>query len=283
MIDQAGALRDLVAKSNSTDNNVKNSNCKVISITSGKGGVGKSNFTIFLGKYLKETGAKVLLLDGDMGLANLHILTGVSAPYNLTHFLSSQVSLKDIIYNIEDNIDLISGVSGSDSLANLSNSNLETVSDSINSLTYNYDYIIIDVGAGIAKKTINLALAGDITIVVLTPDPTSLADAYATIKVLSLSGKKDYFTLINMVETSNEGDIVVEKLSLLTEKFLNLKPIPLGELPRSKRLSSYIRGEKSLLSENGLSEFTIKMRSIVQRITGEKVKDNRSFFKKLFS
>jgi flagellar biosynthesis protein FlhG len=278
--DQAGALRDIIA----TDSNSipKSDSCRVISITSGKGGVGKSTFSIFLAKSMASQGKKVLLFDGDMGLANLHILLGVTTQKNILNFTKGEASLEEIIYPVEENIDLLAGSSGASEIADLSSNKTDNLISNLNSLTQKYDFIIVDGGAGIHNSVIKLALAGDDTIVVLTPDPTSLSDAYSAIKVLASKGKKDFKLVVNMVETSSEGAIVLEKITLLTEKFLGVVPTILGELPRNRKLGSCIKEDRSILAQRGLADYSIKINNISSKLTGNNSNQKSSFFNRLF-
>lgn len=280
MSDQAGALRDIIA----TDSNSipKSDSCRVISITSGKGGVGKSTFSIFLAKSMASQGKKVLLFDGDMGLANLHILLGVTTQKNILNFTKGEASLEEIIYPVEENIDLLAGSSGASEIADLSSNKTDNLISNLNSLTQKYDFIIVDGGAGIHNSVIKLALAGDDTIVVLTPDPTSLSDAYSAIKVLASKGKKDFKLVVNMVETSSEGAIVLEKITLLTEKFLGVVPTILGELPRNRKLGSCIKEDRSILAQRGLADYSIKINNISSKLTGNNSNQKSSFFNRLF-
>lgn len=276
--DQAGALREIVEATGTNPSGTGTT----ISITSGKGGVGKSNVAIFLAKALANTGKKILLFDGDLGLANLHILTGVSTPKNLTHCLNSSASVADVIYPVEDGIDLIPGGSGVTELADISSDRLKTVVTQLEEVSTHYDYTIVDGGAGIHKSVIDLAVAGDMMLLVLTPDPTSLADAYSALKVLASRGISEFYVVVNQVEHPKEGESVLKKLSLLTDKFLGITPQLLGELPRNRRLSSAIRDDRSLLAEKGLAEFSVKMNTIAAKINGCDNRDRTGFFKRLF-
>ncbi len=147
-----------------------------------------------------------------------------------------------------------------------------------------YDYMIVDGGAGISDSAMRLALSGDSLVVVLTPDPTSLADAYSTIKILHSRGTTRFYVVINMVEADDEGDAIEEKLLLLTNKFLGVTPIFLGQLPRNRKLSSCIRSERSVLAERGMADFAIRINSIASKMTGEELmsREEGSFFKRLF-
>lgn len=280
-MDQANTLRDLVSR-------VRGSvetplvHASAISVTSGKGGVGKSNFSIFLAKTLSSMGKEVLLFDGDLGLANLHILMGVSAPYSLSHVLSGEKSIEEVIYKTRDNLDILPGNTGNADIANLSAARVKGLVEQLEAHSSQYDYLIVDGGAGIGDGPMSLAYAGDTIIVVLTPEPTSLADAYSVIKLLNARGRKDFSVVVNMADSLEEAETIFEKLSLITERYLGFKPRLIGILPRSKQLTSCIREERSVLSDRGLGNFTIAMNGVAKAVLDNSKQPEISFFEKLF-
>ncbi len=280
--DQAGALRDLVSRKQNSSEPVV-SDCKTIAVTSGKGGVGKTNFSIFLAKSLAARGDRVLLFDGDMGLANLHILLGVTAPFTLKDYLTGNCGLGETVYAVESGLDLLPGSSGNVGLANISSRDLTILLKQLNHITDKYDWMIVDGGAGIGESSLNLTMSADQVVAVITPDPTSLADAYATIKVLVARGCSSFDVVVNMVENEEEGAAVEEKLTLLTEKFLGITPTFLGRLPRNKKLSSLIREERAVLAERGLGDFTNRMNYIAQQISEQSIGREDSFFGRFIS
>jgi len=286
--DQAGALRDLVSRKQSTLPLAPVNNCSTLAVTSGKGGVGKTNFSIFLARTLASRGERVLLFDGDLGLANLHILLGVNAPFTMKEYLTGKCSLQDVIYEVEPGVDLLPGTSGNVGLANISTRDLSVFIQQLETITSNYDRMIVDGGAGIAESSLNLTLAADEIIVVITPDPTSLADAYATIKVLAQRGCTRFDVVVNMFESEDECDAVEEKLSLLTDKFLGLTPQFVGRLPRNRQLASQIRLERSLLNGDGLGDFLNRMNHIAEQIAKSPIENTlensaKSFFERIVS
>lgn len=264
--DQAENLRDLVSSKQAVATAQVKSGCSTIAITSGKGGVGKTSVSIFLAKALAARGEKILLLDGDLGLANLHILLGTSTKVTMRDFMQGSASLKDCISPVEPGIDLLAGGSGNMAMANISIKDLTRLRENLTAVSANYDRMIVDGGAGIAESSVQLSLSADQVIVVITPDPTSLADAYATIKILSARGCNSLSVVVNMAEDEAECDAVEEKISLLTDKFLGFTPNFIGRLSRNKKLASMIRQERSLMIAHGLGDFSNRMNQIVQRI-----------------
>ena len=180
MQDQADGLRRMTGKNSTTKPSRKT---KTIVVTSGKGGVGKSNFSLNFSLALRQMGFQVGILDADLGLANLDVLMGVTAPYNITHLISGQKTLKEIILKCPGGVFLIPGGSGIVS-ALIDERKLRVLLESLPVLDEYFDYLIIDTGAGINKQVLSFALAAEEVVVVTTPDPTSLADAFNIIKVI---------------------------------------------------------------------------------------------------
>lgn len=280
-MDQANALRNLVSRAQGaiTDSS---SHAVAISVTSGKGGVGKSNFSIFLGKTLSTMGKRVLLFDGDLGLANLHILMGISAPFSLAHVLSGEKVIEEVVYTTTDNLDILPGNTGNADIANLPASRVGTLVASLEQFASRYDFLIVDGGAGISAGPMSLAYAGDTIIVVLTPEPTSLADAYSVIKLLNNRGKRDFSVVVNMADSFEEAEVIFEKLTMITDRYLNVKPQLVGILPRSKALTSCIREERSVLQERGLGAFSVAINSVAKVLLDGTEVPETSFFQKLF-
>ncbi len=280
--DQAGALRDLVSRKKQEQPLEPKSNCATIAVTSGKGGVGKTNFSIFLARTLASRGERVLLFDGDLGLANLHILLGVNAPLTMREYLMGKSSLQEVIYEVEPGVDLLPGSSGNVGLANISTRDLSVFIQQLVAVSSKYDYMIVDGGAGLAESSLNLTLSADQAVVVITPDPTSLADAYATIKVLAQRGCKAFDVVVNMFDSEDECEAVEEKLSLLCGKFLGITPKFIGRLPRNRQLASQIRQERSLLKGDGLGDFLNRMNHIAEQISlNSESSSAESFFERI--
>lgn len=276
--DQAGALRDLVSRLE--QDSEKGPGCPTVAVTSGKGGVGKTNISIFLAKALAAKGERVLLFDGDLGLANLHILLGASTTFTLKDYLIGKCALADCIVEVQPGISLLAGSSGNMGLANISPRDLSRLLGKLDTVLSNYDRLIVDGGAGISESSVALTLSADQILVVITPDPTSLADAYATIKILYSRGCRSFYIVINMVENEEESFAVEERLTLLTEKFLGFKPEFIGRLPRNRKLGSMIRQDRSLLVAKGLGDFSNRMNSIAQQIISGTRDASQGFFEK---
>ncbi|MBO9599783.1 MAG: P-loop NTPase, partial [Cohnella sp.] len=180
MNDQAEALRHLV---HTTSSDLAKAT-RIITITSGKGGVGKSNFSLNFAMALQKRGFSVLVFDADISFANIDVLLGTPAQYNLIHLLNGEKSIWDIIQTGPNGLQFIAGGSGFKDLVRLSDQEIEYFAQQIGKLNGHVDFIVFDTGAGLSKETVRFITAADETIVVTTPEPTSITDAYALIKMI---------------------------------------------------------------------------------------------------
>ena len=230
MHDQAQSLRERLKSINENAGQLRTT--RVIAVTSGKGGVGKSNFTLNFALTLQAKGYKVLVFDADIGLANLDLLMGVRPTYNLYHLLKREKTLEQIVYTGAGGLQLIAGGSGFQELFRLNEEDLDYFSSEISRLNGQFDFVIFDTGAGIAKETMKFILAADETVVVTTPEPTAITDAYAVLKMVSHFRKDVHFLLVvNRVSDRHEGMQTAEKLCLTAHRFLNLEVNTLGFVP----------------------------------------------------
>lgn len=227
MADQAERLRAIV-KENMTNTN----SARVITITSGKGGVGKTNFAINLGIALSKLGQKTLLVDADLGLANVDVMLGLIPKYNLGHVLLGEKKIADIIINGPAGMRIIPSGSGMYKLANLGDKKLAQCLEYLNQLEKESDFILIDTGAGLSKSVLKFVLAAGEVIIVTTPEPTAITDAYGIIKVITAS-KRDLpiRVVVNMVKNEKEAEEVMERLSAVSQRFLGMDLESLGFIP----------------------------------------------------
>lgn len=288
MIDQAQKLRELVESRELRKtvplpaSNAGNRICKSIAITSGKGGVGKTNISLFLALVLASTRKKVLLLDADLGLANVHIMLGIAPKYDLSHFVKGSSQLKDIICKGPGGIDILPGASGLESLANLDSGRLEHLQHEFAAIEQNYDYILIDTGAGIGAAVTLFASRADLAVLVMTPEPTSLADAYAMVKVLYERGCTQIGAIVNMANSDRDGTETFDRLNAIVVKFLK-KPLEmLGTLPFDRDLPRCVRRQKLLVLEKADSGFTMRIQAIVRKISGSVPVRRQGFFSRLW-
>lgn len=246
-MDQASKLRSAVIKKSDFEKSFNDSESltRVICVTSGKGGVGKTNFTLNLALALRENDKKVVIIDADLGLANIEILLGIKPKYGLLDLIKEEVDIEDIVSNGPSGIKIISGGSGIAQLANVSLSGINKILNGIYELKDKADYILIDTGAGISDSIFTFIKASQEIIVVTNPEPTSIADAYAMIKRISMESKdKDINLIVNRAESSEEASGTFKRLKLVGEKFLNLQINYLGYILNDRSVQLSVKSQQ---------------------------------------
>lgn len=223
---------------------------RVICVTSGKGGVGKTNVVVNLAFALSGLGKKILVLDADLNLANVDVLLGLTPRYNLHHVFIGEKTLKEILVKGPGSVYILPASSGVLELADLSEEQKLYFLAEMSELGEDFDILLIDTAAGINKNIIYFALAAEERIVVLTPEPTSLTDAYALIKVLSSRHDiKKFRILINSAHSAKEALAVFRQLTLVADRFLDTLSLDyLGHIPADQKLQKSVR-EQRLVSE----------------------------------
>ncbi len=260
MHDQAARLRQLV------NENQQQKKARVITVTSGKGGVGKSNFTINFALGLRDLGKKVVILDADFGLANLDVLLGISVKSTLSNLIYDRKTIWDVLYKSEFGIDLVAGGSGVRDLLSLEEGQLQYFLNQIDLLNQYADYIIIDTGAGLSKETARFMIAADEVILVTTPEPTSITDAYAIIKMVHATAQNIHYKLvINRAVNDMEGKATVDKLQLVSKRFLNIDLSALGYLPDDVHVQNAVKKQQPFYLLYPNSEVTKSMKHIVNQ------------------
>jgi flagellar biosynthesis protein FlhG len=238
MKDQAEGLRNLVQIQ--SDKGTKAT--RIITVTSGKGGVGKSNFTLNFALTLQSQGYKVLVFDADIGLANIDVLMGVSSKYSLYHLLKKEKTIWEIIQKGYNDLEFIAGGSGFNDLLRLTDEELDYFAEQVMQLNGYVDFIIFDTGAGLSKETLKFILAAEEAFVVTTPEPTSITDAYAIIKMVNSMGHQVSFKLvINRVTDSREGKHTADKISLVAKQFLDIQIPTLGFVDDDASVSKAVK------------------------------------------
>ncbi|MEV5024737.1 MinD/ParA family protein [Paenibacillus sp. LPE1-1-1.1] len=239
MMDQAEALRNLVKQQELQEDG---RTTRVVTVTSGKGGVGKSNFSLNFALSLQRLGKKVLVFDADIGMANIDVLMGVSSTYNLYHLLKQEKTIWEIVQEGPEGLHFIAGGSGFRDLMDLSAEQLDRFADEISKLHGKYDLILFDTGAGLSKETVKFITAAQETIVVTTPEPTSITDAYALIKMVKTMEVDVQFKLIvNRASDAREGKQTADKISMVSQRFLQSELPHLGILPDDPNVSKAVK------------------------------------------
>ena len=221
---------------------------RFITVTSGKGGVGKTNISTNLALHLASRGYSTCLFDADFGLANINVLLKIYPEYNLKDVILSGKEIKDILLKNYSGIDIIPGSSGVEEMANLSPEQIARLIRSFSKLT-TYDFFIIDTAAGVSQDVISFCLAASEILLVITPDPTSLTDAYALLKILSLNGFKDsVMVVINQSPSIENSKKAFSKLAVTSKKFLKIKLIPIGAISRDQNVVTSVENQKPFIS-----------------------------------
>ncbi len=274
MNDQANNLRKLVEKSNK-----QLSDTKVISIVSGKGGVGKSNFSINFVIGLRQAGKKVILIDLDIGMANVDILMGLSTKYNIVDMIENELSIWDIIETGPGDVSFISGGSGFSKLFKLNERKFNRFVEQLENLHGEYDYIVFDMGAGVSESSLQFILSSNESIVVTTPEPTSITDAYAMVKYLhNLNSELDCMVLVNRTESRKEGISTGENFQRVAKQFLKKDVSFLGYLPNDKAVLKAVKRQTPFLLLEPNGQISRSMQEVVNRYLGENNKVDKPLF-----
>ncbi len=223
-------------------------NARTICVTSGKGGVGKTSFAVNLSMSLVAAGHRVLLIDGDLGLANVDLLLGLSVQKTIRDVINDDDALLDSICFPMDNFGVLPATSGVPEIVDLGPEEQSRIGAYLQAVSKGFDYVLIDTAAGIGASVLWFTSIADEVALVLTPDPTSITDAYAMMKVLSQKYARQTFGLVlNNVTDTREGLGVFNNLKDVTEKFLKLDLIFLGAIPYDMEVSRAIREQVPFL------------------------------------
>ena len=240
---------------------------RVIAVTSGKGGVGKTNFSTNLSLTLAKQGKRVIVVDADLGLANLHVVFGFMPDKNLEHVLRGERTLREIIYPGPGGVQIVAGGSGIVDLANLTAEQRDAFVDGLQELDKLADVIIIDTGAGLSHSVLAFLNAAEEIIVVTTPEPTSLTDAYATIKVVSGSNPQaKQRIMVNMANNEEEAEQVAHKLQLISQRFLGFEPEYLGYVPLDPAVPKAVRAQTPFTISNPNCEASKAVERIAEKL-----------------
>ncbi|MBE6062738.1 MAG: MinD/ParA family protein [Clostridium butyricum] len=285
MLDQAASLRRLV---DDDVNNIGNKSrkSKIITVTSGKGGVGKSNFVVNLGVLLQSKGKKVLIFDADLGMGNDDVLMGLYPKNNIFDMIFTDLTLKDIIITGSNGVSLIPGGTGLNKIEELTEEERCKFLEKLEELD-EYDYILMDTGAGVNKDILSFISASEELVIITTPEPTSLTDAYSLIKAT------DYFKLknqakiiVNKAFTQEEGLETFSKFNKAVSKFLKIKIEYLGCIMDDRRLVQSVRQQKPFVLLYPNCEAAKCVESIAMKLIGQEIASSggaKGLFKRLFN
>ena len=290
MADQAEKLREIMRNkqpSSRVESSPPQKASRIISVSSGKGGVGKTNIAINLALAYAKLGKKVIVLDADLGLANVNVVLGVIPRYNLYHLIRQQKKMRDILLDTTYGIQIVAGASGFSKIANLSEEERKGFIEELYELS-SADIIIIDTSAGVSNNVLTFVAASDDVIIVTTPEPTAITDAYGIVKIIATEidnldlGLK---LVVNRVKSVTEGRKVAERVINIAGQFLNIKLDYLGFVYEDILVQNAVIKQRPFLTLDPKSKASICIDHLVRRLENMDFKEGSGiskFLKKLF-
>lgn len=255
--DQATGLRRLVAPRP----------VRVVAVTGGKGGVGKTNVSVNLAIALAELERRVMLLDADLGLANVDVVLGLHPPFDLSHVIRGERELQEVVMQGPGGIQVIPGASGVKEMAALSEAEHAGLIQAFSDLGADLDTLVVDTAAGISDTVISFARAAHEVLMVVCDEPASLTDAYAIIKLLNRDhGQSRFRVLANMVQSNQEGHELYNKLCRVTDRYLDVMLGYVGCIPHDEALRKAVRGQRAVVQAYPRSRVAQAFRSLARKI-----------------
>ncbi len=261
---------------------------RVIAVSSGKGGVGKTNIAVNLGLTLAKRGIRVALLDADLGTANVDVMMGLQPEYHLQHLITGQRSLAEILVETPSGLKIIPGASGLPDLADLPDAQRDVLLRALMGLDGTVDLLLIDTGAGVGRNVVQFILSAGEVLLVTTPEPTAVTDAYALMKVLAgyhlpISIK----LVVNNAQPQSEGEAVAQRLATVAEQFLGRAIEPVGVLPRDKNVPQAVRRQTPVVEFSPYSPMAVALNRLAERLWNEvetqRVTGISQFFRKIMA
>lgn len=292
MSDQAEVLRRIVGNMNNglaaPENRKTEKRARIITITSGKGGVGKTSVTVNLAIALSRLGLRIAILDVDFGLANVDLLFGITPKHTLLDLIRDEKSIFEVMTDGPNNIKFLSGGSGVEELTRLDRKKLRKFISNIALLDKLYDIILIDTGAGLSRNVMSFIMAADEIILVTTPEPTAITDAYALVKMVSRRDRKKIIRiLVNKAETAREAEDIANRLLVVSEKFLSLKLNKLGYILYDDNIAKAVKLQKPFCLSNPKSQAARSMFALADALVENRNSDDllgaRGFIQRVLS
>lgn len=246
-IDQANTLRIIKTTSENQPGSVSHTT-RVFAVTSGKGGVGKTAVVANLAVVMARQGKKILVIDADLGLANIDVVYGLAPKFNLNHFFKGEKCLQEILVEGPEGVNVLPAGSGIQSYTHLDADHQMDLIEELSSLQGQFDIVLIDTEAGISQNVTYFSAAAQDVLIVTTPDPTAITDAYALMKLLSLNhDQKHFHLLVNLVRSNQEGLDVFQKLTLVSNRYLDISIDYLGCLFNDRRMPESVRRQRVMV------------------------------------
>lgn len=289
MMDQAEKLRNLVQKEKivKQESRLGSSKPRIITVTSGKGGVGKSNFVVNVAIALQKMGKKVLIFDADMGMGNDDVLMGFLPKFNVYDIIFDNKSIEEVVIEGTLGVKLLPGGTGISKFEEVTEAQRDAFINKLSELN-DIDYIIIDTGAGVNRSVLGFIACSEELILITTPEPTSLTDAYSLLKTVNhFKLKNSAKILVNKTMDVEEGKATYNKFSNVVKKFLNIELQYLGHMSEDKKLIKAVRSQEPFLTSYPNSNVAKDVEYIAKKIVGiENERSGKSvqdLFKKIFN
>jgi flagellar biosynthesis protein FlhG len=283
MEDQAKQLRDLVRTKESGADTLprtgKAKKTRIITVTSGKGGVGKTNLSVNLALAYARIGKRVVVMDADLGLANVNVILKLIPKWNLYHVIRKQKTMLEILAETEYGIGIIAGASGFSKIANLTEDEKTNLIEELDTLS-NIDIIIIDTSAGVSSNVLNFVAAADDAIIVTTPEPTAITDAYGIVKIIATEIENLDMGLklvVNRANSAPEAKKVADRMIAITGQFLNIKLEYLGFVYDDAAVSQAVHKQRPFMVDSPRSKAAQCIQHIVGRMEKTEIRGGGGF------
>jgi flagellar biosynthesis protein FlhG len=283
MEDQAERLREMMRKKNSVKESLpsppETKKTRIITITSGKGGVGKTNMSVNMALAYARMGKKVIVMDADLGLANVNVMLNMIPKFNLYHVIRKQKTMREILVETEYGISIVAGASGFSKIANLTEDERQNFIDELNTLS-NADIIIIDTSAGVSSNVLDFIAAADDAVIITTPEPTAITDAYGIIKIIATEidnlnmGLK---LVVNRVRTVTEAKKVADRMIRIAGQFLNLKVEYLGFIYDDQAVANAVQRQRPFMVVDPRCKASVCVQHIVGRMEKGGLREDGGF------
>jgi flagellar biosynthesis protein FlhG len=297
MEDQAEKLREIMRheksgtrKNSSRENESpgrERSKTRIIAVASGKGGVGKTNVSVNMALAYARLGKKVVVMDADLGLANVNVMLRMNPRYNLYHVIRKQKTMKEIMTETDYGISIVAGASGFSKIANLTEEERQYLIEEMETLS-NADIIIIDTSAGVSSNVLDFIAAADDAVIITTPEPTAITDAYGIIKIIATEYEELNLGLklvVNKVKSAGDAKKVADRMTTIAGQFLNLKVDYLGFIYDDPLVPQAVLKQKPFMSIDPKGKASLCVQHIVGKLEKSELRQAGGFgsmFKRLF-